>query len=150
MGLDTDKGQVPGAEKPKTPEQEKLLNDLTTPIIEGLEDAGIDRATWLKQIAKLTRAKSPTRIKIKGGVKTDTKLKRGMKVVAAGKDEDVVEVHDPDNATRNAALQYIGKITQWQPPERTKVDLPPGEITLVYNVPEEPETKVIPDEKKEA
>ncbi len=149
-GPNTDTSQTPGAEKPKTPEQEKLLNDLIAPIVEGLAVAGIDQVSWLKQIAKLTRAKSPTRIKIKGGVKTDTKLKRGMKVVAAGKDEDVVEVHDPDNATRNAALQYIGKITQWQPPERTKVEMPPGEITLVYNVPKEPETKVIPDEKKEA
>lgn len=153
MGQDTDTPQAPGAEKQKgdlTPEQEKLLNDLTAPIIEGLEAAGVNQKTWLKDIAKLTKAKSPTRIKVRGGVTEGGKLERGAKVIVKGKDEDVVEIKDADNQTRNAALQYIGKITQWQPPDRTKVEMPPGEMTLVYNVPKEPETVVIPDAKKEA
>jgi hypothetical protein len=147
MGNDTGTTQSPAAVNPGdlTPEQQKLINDLTKPIIDGLAEVGLNMTSWLKGVVKLTKAKSLTRIKVKGGVKADEKLQRGAKVIVKGGDEDVVEVKDPDNQVRNAALQYIGKITQWQPPERSKVELPPGELTLVYNVPKEPEVKVTLD-----
>ena len=150
---------VPNIAKDLPPEAQEAISAVANPIIQALDDEGMNLTDRIKHLVKLTKAKEKKIIKIKGGVKRNKEgepileyidkkgktRKRKFKIVTEGKDEDIVSVDVKALQIQHEALRDCFKLAGDFPADRTKLELP-EDLTLIYNTPKEEDVKVIPDD----